>query len=145
MEKSEGGGRVMWEGSPLLPVVFLIWMAPILKKMEARVRKKAGEEAVAVVDTELPSFIDDMCADIVVWEGGGNMQRVESNVKRIVGEVAEECRLPLETDKEEILHLRRSRKKKNADRMLNGWESYSTIPWISIYTGNHASQMLGRP
>ena len=31
-------------------------------------------------------------------------------------EVAEEYKLPLETDKEEVLHLRKSRKKKNTDR-----------------------------
>ena len=54
-----------------------------------------------------------MCIDIVDWEGGCDMQNVEANVKRIVREVAEEYRLPcpLETDKEEILHLRKSRKK----------------------------------
>ena len=31
-----------------------------------------------------------MCTDIVVWEGGCNMQRVEANVKRVMREVAEE-------------------------------------------------------
>ena len=67
------------QGSPLSLVVFLIWMAPILEKMEERVRQEAGVGAgVAgadiMVDVELPSFIDDMCNDIVVWEGGSNMQ-----------------------------------------------------------------------
>ena len=49
------------------------------------------------------------------------MQNVEANVKRIVREVAEEYRLSLETDKEEILHLRKSRKKRNADRKYVKW------------------------
>ena len=49
------------------------------------------------------------------------MQAVETNVKRIVREVAEECSLPLEIDKEETLHLRKSRKKKSADRRYVKW------------------------
>lgn len=45
------------------------------------------------VDVEVPSFVDDRCMDIVDWGGGnGNMQLIEANVKRIVREVAEECR-----------------------------------------------------
>ena len=70
---------------------------------------------------EIPSFVDDMCIGIVDWEGGCDMQKVETNVKRIAREVAEESRLPLEGDKEEILHLRNSKKKKNADRKYVKW------------------------
>ena len=46
-----------------------------------------------------------MCMDIIDREGGNgvNMQWVEAEVKRIVREVTEECRLPLEINKEEIL------------------------------------------
>ena len=44
------------------------------------------------------------------------MRLIAANVKRIVREVVEECRLLLDTNKEEILHLRNRRKKKNADR-----------------------------
>ena len=73
-------------------MVFLIWMAPILEKMEDKIREEAGAGAGvagrdAAADVELPSFVDDMCADIVIWEGGCNMQRVEASVKRIVREV----------------------------------------------------------
>ena len=35
-------------------------------------------------------------------------------MKRIVREVAETCRLPIEADKEEVLHFRKGRKKRNA-------------------------------
>ena len=68
------------QGSPLSPVVFLIWMAPILERMEEELRSKAGlgagaAGADAIVDVEFPSFVDDMCADMVIWEGGvRNMQ-----------------------------------------------------------------------
>ena len=64
----------------------------------------------------MPSFVDDMCVDIIDWEGVSNMQRVEADIKRIVWEVAEENNLPLEAEKEEVLHLRKTRKKRNADR-----------------------------
>ena len=56
------------------------------------------------LDVEMPSFVDDMWANIIDWDGGSIMQRVEVDVKRIVREVAEECNLPIETDKEEVLH-----------------------------------------
>ena len=50
------------------------------------------------------------------------MQRVEANVKRIVREVAEECQLPIETDKEEVLHIRKSRKgRMQSGNMSSGW------------------------
>ena len=42
-------------------------------------------------------------------------------MKRIVQEVAEECDLPLELDKKELLHFRKSRKKQNTDRKYVKW------------------------
>ena len=59
-------------------------MASILGKME-KIKEKVGIGAGmagrdVVVDVELPSFVDDRCEDIVVWEEGCNMQRVEANV-----------------------------------------------------------------
>ena len=121
------------QGSPLSPVVFFIWMAPILKKLKARLREnagvrarvgagnRAGAEVVVETDVELPSFVNNMCADIIVWERGCNMNRVEDNVKRTVWEVAEECQLPIETDKEEVLHLRTTRKRRNTERKYVKW------------------------
>ena len=47
------------QGSPISPVVFLIWMAPILRKMEERVREGTN------LEVELLSFVDDMCVDII--------------------------------------------------------------------------------
>ena len=53
------------------------------------------------------------------------MQLIQVNVKQIIREVVEECSVSLETDKEEILHLRMSRKKKNADRK---WQ----VKWLGV-------------
>ena len=68
------------QGSPLSPVAFLIWMAPILQKIEERV--KVGID----LDMEIPSFIDDIYMDIIDREGDNDisMQRVEVEVTRIV-------------------------------------------------------------
>ena len=71
-----------------------IWMKPILERIEKRSKEEARR--LAYLDLELPSFVDDMCMDIVDWDGGCGMQRVEVNAKRIVREVAEENTLPLE-------------------------------------------------
>lgn len=83
-EKVRGSGSAnvgVPQGSQLSPVVLLIWMASILEKLE-NMKEEVGE-GVGVVGVGIPAFIDDMCADVIVWEGG-NMQRVEVNVKRIV-------------------------------------------------------------
>ena len=84
--------------SPLSPVVFFIWMAPIFRKMEERVKEETG------LDVEISSFGDDRCADVIDSDGSRNMQRVEVEVKRIVHEVAEESNMPIKLDKEEVLH-----------------------------------------
>ena len=44
------------------------------------------------------------------------MQVVETNIKKIIWEVAEKNKLPLETEKEEVLQLRNNQRKKNTDR-----------------------------
>ena len=58
-------------GLTTVPMVFRIWMAPILEKMEEKMRGEAGVGAGVAranvgVGVELPSFFDDMCTDIVV-------------------------------------------------------------------------------
>ena len=55
--KDRGVGKTNVEvpqGSPLSPVVFLIWMVHILEEMERRIRWEVG------VDIELPSYVDDI-------------------------------------------------------------------------------------
>jgi len=41
--------------SPLLPVIFLIWMAPIITKMEEALKAKWPS-----FDLELPSYMEDL-------------------------------------------------------------------------------------
>ena len=51
------------EGSPLSPVVFLIFMAPISEAMENRVR-------IAIdLKVDLPSYVDDILASIMDKRG----------------------------------------------------------------------------
>ena len=119
------------QGSPFSLVVFFILMAPVLEGIEKRMKEEAGggggggagrvRQNQGNVNVEVPSFVDDMCIDIVDWEGGCNMQKEVVNFKRIVREVEEECRLPLETDKMEVLELGKNRKKKIADWKYVKW------------------------
>ena len=43
------------QGSPLSPVLFLVFMAPILEEMERRVKEEVGR-----VDVQFPSYVDDL-------------------------------------------------------------------------------------
>ena len=43
------------QGSPLSPVLFLVWLAPILVEMERRIRQE-----VPRVGVEFPSYVDDL-------------------------------------------------------------------------------------
>ena len=48
-----------------------------MERMEVEFRNRAGVGAgagrtMAAISVELPSFVDDMCADIVVWDGYNN-------------------------------------------------------------------------
>ena len=53
------------QGSPLSPVIFLIWMAPILEEMEKRIKWELG------VDINLPSYVDDIHVGIYDWKKRG--------------------------------------------------------------------------
>ena len=90
------------------------------RRVKGRGRRNQGEPA------RRGNRVDDICMDIVDWEANNNMAEIEASVKRIVPEVAEEFKLPLESDKEETLHLRKSRKKKNVDR------KYVNCKWLGV-------------
>ena len=49
------------QGSPLSPVVFLVWMAPIIQEMERRI-----VEEVPGVGVEFPSYVDDLNCGLYV-------------------------------------------------------------------------------
>ena len=99
------------QGSPLSPVLFLVWMAPILREMERRI-----DAEVPGVGVEFPSYVDDLhCGLYVVARGVRGLDAVErkervedllDRVSRTLKEVAGERGLPLAGDKEERLVLR---------------------------------------
>ena len=54
------------QGSPLSPVLFLVFMAPILEQMECRVKEEVGR-----VDVQLPSYVDNLhCRLYDRWVAG---------------------------------------------------------------------------
>jgi len=108
--------------SPVSPVLFLIWIAPIITKMETALEVKF---AVKRAEIEMLSYIDDLQGDIYIWEPDVvkrcNMGAMleEPNVE--VNRIAEENHLPLEDSKHERLVLRTKRRKKSADMQWVKW------------------------
>ena len=51
--------------SPVSSVLFLIWMAPIITKMETALRERFQ---VKRAEIEIPSYIDDLQSGIYIWE-----------------------------------------------------------------------------
>ena len=110
------------QGSPLSPVLFLVWMSPILKEMQRRV----GEE-VRGVRVEFPSYVDDLhCGLYDMRRQTLNSEEVErresmeyllDRVGVVVKEVAREWDLPLAPDKTEriVLRERTGRRGKRGD------------------------------
>ena len=107
------------QGSPVFPVLFLVFMAPILEEMERRVKEEVGK-----VDVQFPSYVDNLhCGQYDKWVAGEEedkrerMQDLVTRVQRVVAEVAAEQRLPMAADKEESMVLRggcgRKKRRKN--------------------------------
>ena len=96
--KIRGNGKTnvgVPQGSPLSPVVFLIYMAPILEDMERQVSEVTG------LDIEVPSYVDDIMACVLDREGVENIKEVLKEVDKVVGLVAAKWDLPLEKEKHE--------------------------------------------
>jgi len=53
------------QGSPVSPVLFLIWIAPIITKMETALEGKFAEKRAEI---EMPSYFDDLQGGIYIWE-----------------------------------------------------------------------------
>jgi len=72
------------QGSPLLPVIFLIWMAPIITKMEEALKLEWP-----CFDLELPSYVDNLYLGVSIWKRekargikmDGILERVDKIVK----------------------------------------------------------------
>ena len=96
------------QGSPLSPVLFLVFMAPILEEMERRKKEEVGR-----VEVQFPSYVDDLHCGLYDMRGAEEeeakrerMQDLVTRVQRVVAEVAAEQKLPLAADKEESMVLR---------------------------------------
>ena len=111
--KTRGKGKTNLgapQGSPLSPIIFLIWMAPIIRKMEVAIRE------VALYDNELPSYVNDLHVNICNWNRiYVDMELQLERINEVVNRVAKENYLPLEESKHETLVLRKKRRKKNKD------------------------------
>ena len=98
------------QGSPLSPVLFLVWMAPILTEMERRIKEELPGVAV-----EFPSYVDDLHCGLYAMGRAVRGLDVEDRRERmgellkwvsvVLKEVVAERGLPLAEDKEERLVL----------------------------------------
>ena len=120
----------MPQGSPLFAVLFLVFMAPILKEMERRVKEEVGR-----VEVQFPSYVDDLHCGLYDRRGAGEeqvkherMQDLIARVQRVVAEVAAEQRLPLAADKEESMVLRGGGGRKK--RRRNGLAE--KVKWLRV-------------
>jgi len=85
-------------------MIFLIWMAPIITKMEEALRKHWP-----TFDLELPSYVEDLHLGVSIWERIGAwgilMEDLLVEADKIVNRIAAENHLPLEDSKHERLVL----------------------------------------
>ena len=115
--ETRGRGRTavgVPQRSPLSPVLFLIWMAPILQEMERRLMEELPNLRI-----EFPSYVDDLHCGLydegACVRGGRELDRRESmgewldRASVVIKEVGAEFRLPLAEEKEERLILREKR------------------------------------
>ena len=96
------------QGSPLSPVLFLVFMAPIPEEMAHRVKEEVGR-----VEVQFPSYVDDLHCGLYDMQGAGEeevkrerMLDLVVRAQRVVTEVAAEQGLSLAADKEESMVLR---------------------------------------
>ena len=84
------------QGSLLSPVLFLVFMAPILQEMQRRVKEEVGR-----LEVHLPSYVEDLHCGLYDRRGAREevikrerMQDLIGRVQRVVVEAAAEQRLP---------------------------------------------------
>ena len=115
------------QGSPLSPVLFLVFMDLILEEKERRVKEEVGR-----IDVQFPSYVDDLHCGLYDKRAVGGeeakrerMHDLVARVQRVVTEVAAERRLPLAADKEESMVLRggcgRKKRRKNGLAEREKW------------------------
>ena len=98
------------QGSPLSTIILLIWMAPIIKKMEIVIKE------IAPYDNKLLLYVDDLHINICNWNRVHvDIELLLKRIDEVVNRVVKENQLPLEESKHETLVLRKKRRKKNKD------------------------------
>ena len=115
-EKRGQGKTNVWvpQGSPLSPVVFLIFMAPILEEIESTIAQELQ------LNIEIPSYVDDILIYVLDKEGKMEMKKELKEVDMVVNRVAAKWNLPLEKEKHEEIVFNpggrgSERKKKRAE------------------------------
>ena len=99
---AKGQGRTsngVPQGSPLSPVLFLIWMPPIMEDLERKVSISMGREV------EVFSYVDDIHIGVYGKTSGEEEDQVGwvEKVNEVVGEVSNEWGMPTAPDKHERL------------------------------------------
>ena len=88
------------------PILFLIYLAPTIYKMEEKIRK-----AMPGLQIEVSSYVDDIALSIIDTDRSTDMARMVARGGEIIREVAEADGIPLERDKEEMIVFGRKGKK----------------------------------
>ena len=83
------------QGSPLSPVIFLLFMAPILEEMEVKLKEELQ------TDIEITSYVDDILVCLLDNSGIANIKELLQQANRVVNEVAIKHNLSLQLDKHE--------------------------------------------
>ena len=110
-----------------------------IKKIEKRMKEDAGRVGrdQGAMDAEVPSFVDDICMDVVDWEGGLNMQAVEGNVKELSGRWRRNADFRWRPIKSKsCICDRAGRGRTQTGNTSSGWGSFSTTLWTSTSIGN---------
>ena len=120
--RGQTGNRVP-QRSPLLPVLFLIWMAPIMEDLERKVLISMGREV------EVFSYVDDIHIGVYgksrgeEEEHGGWMGRMDE----VMREVSKEWGMPMAPDKYEKLVMQEAEGRKRKRMKEVKW-----VKWLGI-------------
>ena len=85
------------QSSLISPVTFLIFIPPLLRKLEEKLEKELGQN----IEVEVPSYVDDLTVTLINLDGTKDMKRMVARAKEVIERVAIEERIPLEPSKQE--------------------------------------------
>ena len=101
------------QGSPLSPILFLIFLTPTIYKMEEGLRR-----AMPGLQVEVNSYVDDLALSITYIDGISDMTRMVKKGGEIMREIAEADGIPLEREKEETIVFGREGRKEEKVKWL---------------------------